>query len=453
MIQNKKNKAIKVLGIKFYEKKIKGNKKKCKILFGLLSSKTTPNRKKYYIMGLQICTKRKPNQLTYSPVKLPPFNYTNAFIMEYFCQQQQLKYRNNLPNINDMISNAKNIMISCSENYLIRSHGWTKYLFNGNLYGSETLPYDNKGADLFILLGGINTSTGPINTVVEAMQTDKPVLIMEAAFLRSVNTFCECKEDPKYRYDVGFVLDSLTAYYDATKPSFLEIMLNDKNLIITDEQKKRARKCIDKIIKNHLTKYNSQPIFTPSIGRDGAKKILVVDQSFGDNSIKKGLASINTFEKMLKSAIEENPNADIIVKTHPDTKTGSRTGYYSDLEQKDNIYLYTDPINPISLINYVDKVYVCSTQLGFEACMCGKETHVFGMPFYAGWGITIDEQKCSRRTNKRTLEEIFYITYIMYSYYINPDKQCRCEIEEAMDFLINLRNEYFQKKGILNEKI
>ena len=159
MIQNKKNKAIKVLGIKFYEKKIKGNKKKCKILFGLLSSKTTPNRKKYYIMGLQICTKRKPNQLTYSPVKLPPFNYTNAFIMEYFCQQQQLKYRNNLPNINDMISNAKNIMISCSENYLIRSHGWTKYLFNGNLYGSETLPYDNKGADLFILLGGINRAS------------------------------------------------------------------------------------------------------------------------------------------------------------------------------------------------------------------------------------------------------------------------------------------------------
>jgi len=61
-----------------------------------------------------------------------------------------------------------------------------------------------------------------------------------------------------------------------------------------------------------------------------------------------------------------------------------------------------------------------------------------GMPFYAGWGCSNDRQKCSGRTNKRSLEEIFYIAYIMYSHYINPDKKCRCEIEEA-------NNNYTQK--------
>ena len=33
----------------------------------------------------------------------------------------------------------------------------------------------------------------------------------------------------------------------------------------------------------------------------------------------------------------------------------------------------------------------------------------------------------------------------MYSYYINPDKNCRCEIEEAMEYLVNLRQEYFSQ--------
>lgn len=112
------------------------------------------------------------------------------------------------------------------------------------------------------------------------------------------------------------------------------------------------------------------------------------------------------------------------------------------LEQKDRIYPMREAINPISLIKYCDKVYVCTTQLGFEALMCGKEVHVFGMPYYAGWGLTNDRQKCVRRTAKRTLEEVFYIAYILYSQYVHPERMCRCEIEDAMDYLLALREEY-----------
>lgn len=209
-------------------------------------------------------------------------------------------------------------------------------------------------------------------------------------------------------------------------------------------KKMRAKKCIEKIISTHLSKYNNQPIFEPQIGRKGVKKVLVVDQSYGDMSISRGWGSEEAFRLMLEQARNENPDADIIVKTHPDTISGTRGGYYTGLAQHDNIYPMTEPINPISLIKYCDKVYVCTTQFGFEALMCGKEVHVFGMPFYAGWGLTHDRQKCERRTNTRTLEEVFYIAYIMYSYYVNPDKKCRCEIEEAMDYLLKLRDEYFE---------
>lgn len=281
----------------------------------------------------------------------------------------------------------------------------------------------------------------------DAIFYDRPLFVAEDGFLRSIDTWANQKASLSERMGISFVFDSVVPYYDARYVSFLESMLNDKNLIIKEKEKERARKCINKILDTHLTKYNHQPIFTPSIGRKGVKKVLVVDQSYGDMSIYKGLATNSTFDTMLQTAIKENPNADIIVKIHPDTIAGAG-GYYSNLKEENNIFIQKDPINPISLLKYVDKVYVCTSQLGFEALMCGKEVCVFGMPFYAGWGLTKDHQTLERRSNKRSLEELFFITYIMYSFYVNPIKKSSCEIEEAMDLLLNVRRDYFEKNNI-----
>lgn len=316
-----------------------------------------------------------------------------------------------------------------------------KYLFP-NL---QILPFSENATILdFYFLWGTRPFYSNCNLLQRALFVNQPAYILEDGFLKSIDTWVNENAPQRYRDGVSFTVDNIVPYYDARFASHMELMLNDKELVITDEQKQRARKCIDKIIETHLTKYNHQPIFEPKIGREGVKKVLVVDQSYGDMSIAKGLADENTFKEMLECAIKENPDADIIVKTHPDTIAGAG-GYYKGLKAHDNIYTQTEPINPISLIKYVDKVYVCTTQFGFEALMCGKEVHVFGMPFYAGWGLTHDRQKCARRTNTRTLEEVFYIAYIMYTYYVNPDKQCRCEIEEAMDYLLKLREEYLNE--------
>ena len=320
-----------------------------------------------------------------------------------------------------------------------------EYLFENNTH-IEFLEKGDYSADLYILWG-TQPYSAQINILRNAIYRNKPFIILEDGFLKSIETSA-CKNNyNKYHKGVSFVADTKNIYYDARQSSTLEQMLNDKNLIITDEQKKRARACIDKIVETHLTKYNHQPIYEPNIGRNGVKKVLVVDQSYGDMSIAKGLASDDTFRQMLEDAITENPNADIIVKTHPDTIAGAG-GYYKGLKAHDNIYTMTEAINPISLIKYCDEVYVCTTQLGFEALMCDKTVHVYGMPFYAGWGLTDDKQICERRTNKRSLEEVFYIAYIMYTYYVNPDKKCRCEIEDAIEYLLKLRDEYFSKKLI-----
>lgn len=90
----------------------------------------------------------------------------------------------------------------------------------------------------------------------------------------------------------------------------------------------------------------------------------------------------------------------------------------------------------------MDKVYVATSQLGFEALLCGKEVHVYGLPFYAGWGLTIDKLECSRRVKKRTLEELFYIAYLKYCHYISPETGESSTLDATIDYLIEQRKKY-----------
>ncbi len=364
----------------------------------------------------------------------------NNLFTNLYLKLNYLEHKNDTFNPKNLFDKKIRPLNNC---YLGTNISYINYLFT-NLEGSFNRNDPREKFPNFFYICGIATQPNHVATISEALKNGSQVYIIEDCFLRSIFSHVYDAE-PKYIKSIGFTIDDITHYVDASIPSRLEQWLNDKTLIITEEQKVRAKKCIDKIVKAHLSKYNNQPIYTPNIGREGAPKVLVVDQSYGDWSIIKGRGSEDIFELMLNKAIEENPEADIIVKTHPDTMSGKRGGYYTGLVQHDNIYPMTEPINPISLINYCDKVYVCTTQFGFEALMCNKEVHVFGVPFYQGWGLTIDEQICERRTNKRTLEELFYIAYIMYSHYVNPETKSRCEIEEAIDYLIKLRDEYFQK--------
>ncbi len=429
--------------IKSYEKAYRQMKMKpIKQILKQIFSVSNSNDKKHkivYILGLKFKIRQ-----------------VNKKVIEEFedlkrqiAKQQDLIYENTqlIQQLYKKSSDVNTDFEYAFSNYAVMSGGGhenLKYLFEQMDYLQDY--YNIKQTPKSAFVWGSAAWTPQADTIIYAMNQNIPLYKFEDGFLRSADTWCNTVVDKKYTTGISFTVTDSVHYFDATRSSRMEQLLNDKFLVISDEHKQRARACIDRIVETHLTKYNHQPIFEPKIGRDGVKKVLVIDQSFGDFSISRGLASENTFKEMLDAAIRENPDADIIVKTHPDTiAKGScrKTGYYSDLVAHDNVYTQTEAINPISLIKYVDKVYVCTTQFGFEALMCGKEVHVFGMPFYAGWGLTHDRQKCERRTNTRTLEEVFYIAYIMYSYYVNPEKQCRCEIEEAMDYLLKLRDEYF----------
>ena len=420
-----------------------------KILNFIFSKKDEGIYRTYRIFGIKIIT--KPMRLKLDMIEDNIIHKVNNHIdkiyfypfIDKYINIQKDKYNYDIENI---LQVSKKIFFAELQYYLIENDKlFIKYLFKGELQFFNDF---HSKADIMIIWG-MNMYYHNARTIEMALATDTKLLIAEDGFIRSINNFVNKTIPSKYRNSISFTFSNLPHFF-ADEITTLEYMLNNEKLKLDNKQIERAKYLIDKIIKNKISKYNHQPIYKPEIGKN-KNKVLVIDQSYGDMSISYGWANEDTFKNMLEVAIKENYNADIIIKTHPDAlvKNSERAKcYYSSEDIKENVYLMSEEINPISLLEIVDKVYVCTSQLGFEALMMGKEVHVFGMPFYAGYGLTIDYQKCERRKNNRTLEEIFYITYINYSYYVNPEKEERCEIEEAIDYLIKLRREYFLEFNI-----
>ena len=420
-----------------------------KILNFIFSKKDEGIYRTYRIFGIKIIT--KPIRLKLDMIEDNIIHKVNNHIdkiyfypfIDKYINIQKDKYNYDIENI---LQVSKKIFFAELQYYLIENDKlFIKYLFKGELQFFNDF---HSKADIMIIWG-MNMYYHNARTIEMALATDTKLLIAEDGFIRSINNFVNKTIPSKYRNSISFTFSNLPHFF-ADEITTLEYMLNNEKLKLDNKQIERAKYLIDKIIKNKISKYNHQPIYKPEIGKN-KNKVLVIDQSYGDMSISYGWANEDTFKNMLEVAIKENYNADIIIKTHPDAlvKNSERAKcYYSSEDIKENVYLMSEEINPISLLEIVDKVYVCTSQLGFEALMMGKEVHVFGMPFYAGYGLTIDYQKCERRKNNRTLEEIFYITYINYSYYVNPEKEERCEIEEAIDYLIKLRREYFLEFNI-----
>ena len=60
----------------------------------------------------------------------------------------------------------------------------------------------------------------------------------------------------------------------------------------------------------------------------------------------------------------------------------------------------------------------------------GKSVTTYGVPFYAGWGLTRDLGAVpARRTARRTLDELVAVTLLTYPRYVDPVTGLPCPAE------------------------
>lgn len=268
-----------------------------------------------------------------------------------------------------------------------------------------------------------------------------PYIALEDGFLRSLDL--GCKGAPP----LSLVVDHTGIYYDATEPSDLENLLNTSGWE-SPELLASARRAMRDIIRYSLSKYNHAPDAPQGLWEDTpAPHILVIDQTVGDASVTLGGANEQTFSAMLEAALAAYPLAHVRVKTHPDVIAGKKRGYLADHAARRGVQVIAEDYAPLSLLAGADVVYTVTSQMGFEALMLGKEVHCFGMPFYAGWGLTIDQQTCPRRRRQRSLEEVFAAAWLVYARYVNPIRGERCDIHDTIGLLAEQRRQNERNRG------
>jgi capsular polysaccharide export protein len=249
-----------------------------------------------------------------------------------------------------------------------------------------------------------------------ASQLSVPFLTLEDGFLRSVGRMSP---------PLSLIVDEVGIYFDAT-------LLSNFELLVTEDLEPQPKARITALMQlwrsECLSKYNAA---RDTVDLPSNRYVLVCDQAFGDASIRYGLASPKSFTLILRAALTEYPNHKIIIKTHPDIVTRGKKGHFDigALASNDRVQLVCDPSHPCKLIEHADAVYTVTSQMGFEALIWGKPVRCFGMPFYAGWGLTEDELPAPERRKPVTLEQLVHAALVKYPRYIDPVTMQRCEPE------------------------
>jgi capsular polysaccharide export protein len=138
----------------------------------------------------------------------------------------------------------------------------------------------------------------------------------------------------------------------------------------------------------------------------------------------------------LKRVRARAPEAYLIYKPHPDVVAGHRKGNIPDQICRKFADKVVTEVSISSLIAMVDEIHVNTSLAGFEALMRHKSVTTYGVPFYAGWGLTRDLGPVpARRTATRSLDELVAATLLLYPRYLDPVTGLPCPAEVVVDRL------------------
>lgn len=257
-----------------------------------------------------------------------------------------------------------------------------------------------------------------------ARSRDLPLVRLEDGFLRSVGLGAD--EPP-----MSVVVDDLGIYYDASAASRLERLIQ---LPLNERRRDRAQALAALWRSERVSKYNHA---REALALVRERDVLVIDQTFGDASIAFGNATPASFSRMLEAALDEHPGARVLLKVHPDVMAGRKRGHFAQMSPgaAARVTLLATPAHPSGLLEHAAAVYTVTSQMGFEALIWRRPVRSFGMPFYAGWGLTGDDLPAPPRRGPATFEAVCHAALVDYPRYIDPETQQRCEPERLLQWM------------------
>ena len=271
------------------------------------------------------------------------------------------------------------------------------------------------------------------DSAIEMHLQGRPVARMEDGFLRSVGL------GSNFTAPRSLVVDDLGIYFDATRPSRLEVLL--QNYQCSESEKARAAELINTLKEQRISKYVSAN--DEAGGSDfyrGKQVLLVIGQVEGDASLRFGTTDVRSNLELLQAVRASNPKSIVVYKPHPDVVSGNRDdgidnyGKLSSLCDRVEIEL---PIQ--NVMHLCEEIHTMTSLAGMEALLWGKKVVTYGRPFYAGWGLTADRCQFERRQRKLTLQELVYISYVEYPAYLDIESGEFTSVEKTIDALVEER--------------
>lgn len=291
------------------------------------------------------------------------------------------------------------------------------------------------------LVAGWGLSPGAVRAKALAAVAGLPFLHVEDGFFRSVGL--GKNGAPPH----AFSCDGQRPYYDATGGSDLEA------LIAQEAGGGGGADLVALIVQHRLSKYNCEPDRPPPLPPTTRRRILIVDQVVGDRSISGALATPETFRDMVAAARDECPDAQLVLRAHPDVVAGKAAGALLPLAREMSLDTLAEPVSPHALLDAVDAVWTVSSQLGFEALLRGVPVVTFGLPFYAGWGLSDDRalgrhpEVAARRGARPSAAELAAAAVGRYCRHVDPIHGGRLDAIEGLLQLARLRERYIARSG------
>lgn len=229
-------------------------------------------------------------------------------------------------------------------------------------------------------------------------------------------------------------VDRRGIYYDPSRPSDLEHILATAEFDAALQA--RAGRLIRHLVDAGVSKYGhaNATAATQAWKADGRRVLLVPGQVSDDLSVRTGGGAIQDNLQLLRAVREHNPDAYILYRPHPDVEAGHRAGHLHEAE----VMRYADSISRggsiTTLMTQVAEIHTLTSLAGFEGLLRGCKVVTYGVPFYAGWGLTTDlgAVPCVRRNRSLSIEALVAGTLLLYPLYIDPVTQLPCEVETLL---------------------
>ncbi|MGO2444428.1 MAG: capsular polysaccharide export protein, LipB/KpsS family, partial [Psychrobacter sp.] len=141
------------------------------------------------------------------------------------------------------------------------------------------------------------------------------IFFLEDGFIRSG------PDDDSSVPPLSIVMDSQAPYFDTTRPNDLTDLIANFDFEQESYDDALAQEMLDYYVSHRVSKYNHQPYVdvVPIYGIKNKKRVLVLGQVPHDDSLKYGGGTGITLLDVVNKAIEENLDAQVIVKPHPMT--------------------------------------------------------------------------------------------------------------------------------------